>query len=290
MRIRFATTHLALAASAAAGAWLLAACQTKAPAKAKPAEAVEQEAEQQEDGAAPAAPQIALTPLEPVLIVNGKSAPARAGGVDWRNAEKKARAVLRKEPLDANALRQLTAALLQQGRFELASLYAEQLAGIKDSEADGQTMLAMARYLGRESLDDVRTATTMLQETVKKNPKHVASIVDLGVVYLETGRTAEALKAFEIAVKRCETCAQPFLGLAAAQSVAGAPKDAAKTLERLLSRSPKDLEARLYLAVLYKDALGNAEKAKSLVKEVLASAPKANVDLRRRAQMVLQAH
>jgi cytochrome c-type biogenesis protein CcmH/NrfG len=271
-----------------ASALALAGCQTKAPAKAKSAEPVQQEEEAEE--AAPAAPQVTLTPLEPGIGSNGKPVTARAGGVDWRAVEKKARVTLRKEPLDPNALRQLTAALLEQGRYELASLYAEQLAAIKEAEADGQTMLALALYLGRESLDDVRIATAMLQETARKNPRHVASIVNLGSVYLETGRSADAVKTFEAAIKRCEECTQPYLGLAAAQSLAGDPKDAAKTLERLIARAPKELEARYYLAVLYKEALGDTEKARGLIKEVLASAPRSAGDLRRRAQGLMQAH
>jgi tetratricopeptide (TPR) repeat protein len=125
----------------------------------------------------------------------------------------------------------------------------------------GETTDAIARY----------------QEALRICPNFLEATIRLGTAYLKTGAEQLAAQQFNMAVEINDTIVEAYLGLAAAQKLAGSPDQATNTLSLAAAIQPNSTflfaeTAKLILkAALDNNLVANPEHGESLDEIVLAA-------------------
>jgi hypothetical protein len=108
---------------------------------------------------------------------------------------------------------------------------------------------------------------------------------------MELGSSAAAVEPFRTASTRCGGCDRALMGLGIASSRAGRGDDALAAFEEVLSRDPKNAEAKSQLAMVHKNNLKNNSKAESILQELVSDADgrfKNGLPAKRQANIVLR--
>jgi tetratricopeptide (TPR) repeat protein len=138
----------------------------------------------------------------------------------------------------------------------------EQLDGL-----DPEPRIAYLRYLLREGgadaeiffqlgvayheLTELDSALFYYRSTIAVAPDHVKAYVNMGVVYDERGRYAEALAMFESAVRKDTTDVLAHAHAAYIKLVMDDYEGAWQYLTRALELAPEDPQPRFYLAIFF---------------------------------------
>lgn len=137
-------------------------------------------------------------------------------------------------------------------------------------------------------------AERVLRTALAADPRELEAIYYLGRVYLETERTAEAIRHFERMAKKHPASSRVHQGLGEAYAVEalrasvfrqlGLARDARLSLERAVALDPDNLEARVSLFEFYRHAPavvgGGAERALAQARQVERRNPSRGRELR----------
>jgi tetratricopeptide (TPR) repeat protein len=176
-------------------------------------------------------------------------------------ARKTLRSALAIDPDNAAALGTLTIVEMQLGDPEAALAHAR--AAVRAAPLEALHHYNLGNLLAREKRYE--EAIPSLRRAIEIDPGYVNAYNEIGNVYLELERPAEARKAFEAGLSRDRTQARLHKNLARAALAEGLPKEAILDLEAALSLySPADpagkAEASYWLAFA-EVAAGRAEEA-----------------------------
>lgn len=169
------------------------------------------------------------------------------------------------DPANAAALGNLSVVEMQLGDDEAALLHAEAAARAAPGEAVHQYNLGNLLALRKRH----EVALPHLLRAIEIDPDYAYAYNELGNVYLELDRPADARKAFEAGLRRDRTVARLHKNLARAALAQGRPEEAILHLETALPLfSPADpagrTEAAYWLAVSRAAAGRAAEACESL--------------------------
>lgn len=111
-------------------------------------------------------------------------------------------------------------------------------------------------------------AAAALQQVIALDPSDQASHSDLGAVYLQAGRTQDAIAVLEAVTKAGVLFPDPWMNLAAAYRGVGRIDEAMRAMERAAILAPGDRGVMLSLATAHR-ALGNAPRAIEVLRRYL---------------------
>lgn len=148
---------------------------------------------------------------------------------DWDGAEEAFRHAIRLNPGDGEAHHELALLLMRRGRFDEALASAERALEIDPLSMRYQNGVAEFHLFGRR----YERAIELLRQALTLDPDNSMTYWRLGQAYLETGRHADAIDAFEQMVALGGY--QPYGHLGHALAVAGRPDEARRVLDDMLS-------------------------------------------------------
>jgi tetratricopeptide (TPR) repeat protein len=129
------------------------------------------------------------------------------------------------------------------------------------------TILALLSVLTWHQCQAYQSAETLLKDTISKNPGSWMSYGNLGYLYMEQGKTDEAIDCFRHAIQLNPSSFEAINNLGLALSAKGKLDEAIEKYERALELNPKDFSAH--------NNMGLALAAKGKVNEAIAEYQKA---------------
>ncbi len=120
--------------------------------------------------------------------------------------------------------------------------------------------LQLARALGARGQEDRDEQHRLLQDAKQLEPANLDVVTELGVFYLQTGRPAQALEQFKLALDSSPTDPQARTNHGAALYMLGHRDEAGWEFEQVLAEDPCNFDARNNLILLHRKAgrLGEA--------------------------------
>lgn len=194
------------------------------------------------------------------------------------------------DPGNAGALGNLSIVEMQLGYDESALEHAEAAAEAAPEEAVHQYNLGSLLALKQR----YEEALPCLRRAIEIDPDYVYAYNELGNVYLELDRPADARKAFESGLKRDRTLAKLHKNLARAALAEGHPEEAIQHLDTALSLfSPSDpagkAEATYWLAAA-RAAAGRAREACAALHEFAVLDPRLLSPFAKDATLLAEEH
>jgi rhomboid protease GluP len=153
------------------------------------------------------------------------------------------------------------AALIFAALFRLA---------VQKSEEDPEFVAANARRLASEGRMEV--SLQALQKAVALAPESASLRNELGVFYLESGRTGEAIASFREAVALDPQLYEPQRNLAIALALSGRKEEASEAFRIAMQMEPSDISLYIRSSQLLMEA-GRLDEAVSVLEEALTWAP-----------------
>ncbi len=203
----------------------------------------------------------ALTPKDPAMLANLGAAYQRNGDLA------KAVAVLRQAAADAPEnpviAMNLGRVYLRQALADSAALEFARAA----AHGGGAEALRVLAATERQR-QNWAGAAAALERVIALEPKDLASRSDLGAVYLQAGRTQDAIRVLEALTTAGVLFPDPWMNLAAAYRGVGRVPDAMRALERAAALAPADRSVMLSLATARR-ALGDAPGAIEVLRTYL---------------------
>jgi tetratricopeptide (TPR) repeat protein len=170
----------------------------------------------------------------------------------------------KKNPDDADIAARLAGEYLRRGKPAEAKKLAE--AALTKEKGQPTASLVMARLLQREK--DTAGARTVLETSAKDNPEDQRILLALGRLYAELNEMEKAASSFEALRKFGTPDTEVLEILAKLYAVGNKTQPLIDVLTDLANRNPDDLEPRLKLAKLHRDA-GHLAEAEFNAREVL---------------------
>ena len=119
---------------------------------------------------------------------------------------------------------------------------------------------------------NLKEAERLLQAVVRAEPKHVAALNLLGVVFGRLGRNAEAVASYDRALAAAPDSIEAWYGRGMTLLAAGRPQEAIASFDRVLVAKPDFVQVHLLRAKLLVD-LGQHDAALAAVDKLLAVMP-----------------
>ena len=179
-----------------------------------------------------------------------------------------ARALLKRDLKNTDAMKTLIKVSLAQNRPEEAILMAENAIAVQPRDADLQCLKGLAEYLVGDSL----AARQSWKKALEINPTHVSAHMNLGTLYYHNRNVQLAGAAFEKALALQPQNPDALIGKALVMSAQGQAEPAKQLLVQLLQRSPKSSLVLYNLAVLEKEKFQNFAAAMDYTERYLATA------------------
>jgi cellulose synthase operon protein C len=191
-------------------------------------------------------------------LVKGNPKPEKA--ISFADLE----AANKKNPDDADIAARLAGEYLRRGKPAEAKKLTE--AVLAKEKGHPVASLVMARLLQREK--DVVSARTVLETAAKENPEDQRVLMALGRLYVELNELEKAATSFEALRKLGMPDTEVLEILAKLYSAGNKNQPLIEILKELADRNPDDLEPRLKLAKLHRDA-GHLAEAEASAREAL---------------------
>src|ERR1700677_1078222 len=174
-------------------------------------------------------------------------------------------AILKQDPRSVPALDGLTKALIAQGRYTAA------ITELKNAPANEVLRLNLAVAYSKNGNTDEALQT--LSAIVKDHPAYAKAHMDLGIVYTQQKRFAEASQEFEEESHLDPTDDEARLSYVKALCAIAQYEKAAPIIRDCLKHHPHDFEA-LYFDGLVEQGVGNYADAEKVLRQAVALSPK----------------
>ena len=207
---------------------------------------------------------------------------------DASSAEGLARTYLEKNPGDADGLTVLAASLVLQKKYSMANYYAMRI----NKEVPGHPVadnirgLAMMMKPGNR-IKQFRQAKELFSAAFEGSGEQIAPGLNLGHLQLEMGNALAASETFAEVSNRCGKCIPGQMGVGIAASRSGKREEAVSAFESILDKKANHAKALYHLALVYKNRYNNSIKAQELLAQLLNKSQTNDLDLKDRADAVL---
>ncbi len=111
------------------------------------------------------------------------------------------------------------------------------------------------------------------QDQLAQDPKNVSAHIQIGFIYFDASRFAEAAQSLEKAIKLDERNVEALVGLGMSYQYASQPNKALEMFDKALSVKPDDDFAKVRKAYFLADVEGKYDEALTLMREVEAKLP-----------------
>lgn len=196
---------------------------------------------------------------------------------------------LEKNPQDVQALIYLATALALDRKYALAAYYAK--AGLRQRPGDAMLLniAGLSMYMNHAgSSVEQKQAIEFLRASFNNDSSQIASGLNLGGIFLELGKHAEAQVYYQKVASRCGQCTAALLGSGTAYLKHKNYQAAKDSFEKIIAREPAHGPALYNLAVVYRNGYQNKKQAEKYLFTLLNRTNKADYALRARAQTFLR--
>jgi tetratricopeptide (TPR) repeat protein len=213
---------------------------------------------------------------------------ADLGASEWNVAITDARAYLAKKPKDLDALTVLAVGLAMDKQMSLASYYANLIEKFYGDNSHVKNIRGIAIYYAPNvTIHDYRQAVSFFRQSFEMDNNQIAAGLNLGHVYLRMNNFQAAAETFKAAEQRCD-CEPAAIGYGLASARMGNYQESKLAFEKVLKKNPENSQALYRLALIEKDINKDWSKAKRHLERLLASPSEQNLDMKRRANFLLQ--
>ncbi|MGE0174805.1 MAG: tetratricopeptide repeat protein [Oligoflexales bacterium] len=213
---------------------------------------------------------------------------AALGAREWNVAITDARAYLAKKPKDFDALTVLAVGLAMDKQLSLASYYANLIEKFYGDNAHVKNIRGIAVYYAPNvTIQDYRQAMELFRQAFDMDSNQIAAGLNLGHVYLKMNNFQQAAETFQATEQRCN-CEPALIGYGLATARLGQYKESKLAFEKVLDINPDSSLALYRLALIEKDVNKDWSKAKRHLEKLLAAPSETNLDIKRRANFLLQ--
>jgi tetratricopeptide (TPR) repeat protein len=199
------------------------------------------------------------------------------------------RAYLVKNPNDVQGILLLATALAMERKYSLAAYYAQTGLRLRPGDSMLLNIMGLATYLDQSRTpSEMQQAINLLKRSFESDSKQIASGLNLGGIYLEIGKTAEAQVYYQAVAKRCSDCSSSLVGSGTAHLRSKNYQEAKVAFEKIIAKEPSHGVALYNLAIVYKNGFKNHKQAEKYLFTLLNRTGKADLALRSRAQAFLR--
>ena len=211
------------------------------------------------------------------------------GTREWDVAINDARAYLAEHPKDRVAMTVLAIGLAMKQNYSLAAYYGNLIERYYPGYPETANLQGLA-ILNRPgaSYQDFRKAVQHFETAFNNFPNQVASGLNLGHLYLDMANASAARDVFQIVRDRCGDCVESLLGYGIAASRLKDFDNAEKTFETILSKSPNNLTAKYYLALILNYGKKKPQEAVAILENLLEDDSKSNLEIKRKANFLMR--
>lgn len=182
-------------------------------------------------------------------------------------AAKQARAILKKDFRNADAMKVLVKVALVGNRFEEAILVSNNALNIQSRDADLLCLRGLANYMLGHAIE----AREDWKKAMEFNPTHVPAQMNLAALYFQTRYVPQAGAIFDKVLAMQPQNLDAQVGKALVLSAQGQDAEARTLLADLLARNPKSPLVLYNLAALEKERFLNFEVALQYTERYLAA-------------------
>tara|TARA_B100000902_G_C27166092_1_gene841267 strand:- start:110 stop:988 length:879 start_codon:yes stop_codon:yes gene_type:complete len=214
---------------------------------------------------------------------------ATLGAREWDVAISEARRLLGDQPRDKDGLLVLATALAMSGKHQLSTYYGDLLVKYHGKSSAVYNFRGLA-ILARPMLKprDYQSAIKNFRRAFNFSEKEVASGLNYGFLSLSMGKSKEALGIFSQIEDRCNRCIPALMGKGISLTRLARFKKAKGVFKKILKTQPSNLRAHYRLALVEKSGYNNTDRAQYHLKEILADTTDSQLDLKRRANVLLR--
>jgi|GEM_PF-639177 len=166
-----------------------------------------------------------------------------------KQAALEARALLKRDLKNTDAMKTLIKVSLAQNRAEEAVLISENAIAVQPRDADLHCLKGLAHFLAGDSL----AARGAWKKALEINPAHVSAQMNLAALYYQNRNVAQAGTAFEKVLAVQPSNPDAMVGKALVMVVQGQAEAARTLLVEQLKKSPKSALVLYNLAIISKD-------------------------------------
>jgi tetratricopeptide (TPR) repeat protein len=192
---------------------------------------------------------------------------------DWQPAVEEARLQLEKRPGDPAMIVALAAAYASGRNYEMAGYYGKLALKNDPSNSDAMNLVGLRVMMSagnrRNDFDD---ALAWFRKATDNDGTNVAAPLNMGYLLLDLGDAPSAVESFGLAGNRCGNCYSARYGYGIASARMGSWTQAKSAFEGILSKENYRADAQYQLALVYKMGLGDANKAISLLQNIVSDA------------------
>lgn len=210
------------------------------------------------------------------------------GQGEWENAEKEAHAHLMKHPRHYVSLTTLATSLAMQKNYSMAAYYGDLLERYYPGQSNTYNLKGLA-VLNRTTTtaDDYKKAEEYFRKSFESDFQQVAAGLNLGQVYLDTGKSRAAKDIFGKVRARCRECTEGLIGFGAAQARLKDYAGARQSFKMVLDKDSGNTNAMYRLALVELNGYKNTVAARNYLEKAMASKSKRDGDVQRRAGYML---
>lgn len=206
---------------------------------------------------------------------------------NYLEAQRIARDVLSKKPGNDEAMFALVTALAGNKQLGLAAHHSRQLLQSSKYKAAALNIIGLHHLSEASHVYDIKKAWKYLIDSFNASTDQVASGLNLGYLYLQAGHFKNAQEVFKSTAQRCNDCRDALLGMGIAAMRNDGTDLAEQSFKTLLARQPKDLPAKYYLALNFKNNRNDKKNAGVLLEQIIAEETVGFFDVKERAELAL---
>ena len=208
---------------------------------------------------------------------------------DWQGSLSHARAWLKKNPGDIDALTVMAASQALGKRYDLAGYYAKLIEKTNPGNADALNILGLTEMVGSGNrYADYKRAMEFFQRAHEASGTQIAAGLNLAHLQLELGNAQTARQTFQAVASRCGDCAPATLGYGVAASRSKDYAAAEDAFNRILRKNPNHSAAAFHLALLNKNGYNKKQKAEDILQKLIANTDIKDRQVKERAGAVLR--
>ena len=208
---------------------------------------------------------------------------------DWQAATSHARAYLKKNPGDLDALTVLAAGLALGKQYDLAGYYAKLIEQSNPGNADALNIMGLTIMVGSSNrYADYQKAMAFFQKAHEASGTQIAAGMNLAHLQLELGNAQTARQTFASIVGRCSECTPAMLGYGVASSRTKDYGTAEESFNKILRKNPNHSGASFHLALLHKNGYNKKQRAEEILQGLIANTKVTDRYVKERAGAVLR--
>jgi len=208
---------------------------------------------------------------------------------DWQGAISHARAYLKKNPGDVDALMVMAAAQALGKRYDLAGYYAKLVEKASPGHTDALNIMGLTETVGSSNrYADYKKAMDLFQQSHDGSSRQIAAGMNLAHLQLELGNAQAARQTFAAVVSRCSECTPALLGYGVASSRSKDFAAAEDAFNKILRKNPNHSAAAFHLALVNKNGYNKKQRAEQLLQSIIANTAITDRYVKERAGAVLR--